>query len=29
VTGMRKVIAGLTPSDNGKFLNWDGGERPW
>jgi NAD(P)-dependent dehydrogenase (short-subunit alcohol dehydrogenase family) len=29
VTGMRKVIAGLTPSESGKFLNWDGGERPW
>jgi NAD(P)-dependent dehydrogenase (short-subunit alcohol dehydrogenase family) len=29
VTGMRKVIADLTQSDSGKFLNWDGGERPW
>ena len=29
VTGMRKVIAGLTPSDSGKFLTWQGQERPW
>jgi NAD(P)-dependent dehydrogenase (short-subunit alcohol dehydrogenase family) len=29
VSGMRKVIAGLTLADSGKFLNWDGGERPW
>jgi NAD(P)-dependent dehydrogenase (short-subunit alcohol dehydrogenase family) len=29
VSGMRKVIAGLTSADSGKFLNWDGGERPW
>jgi len=29
VTGMRQVIAGLTPSDNGKFLTWQGQERPW
>jgi NAD(P)-dependent dehydrogenase (short-subunit alcohol dehydrogenase family) len=29
VTGMRKVIQGLTTSGSGKFLGWDGGERPW
>jgi NAD(P)-dependent dehydrogenase (short-subunit alcohol dehydrogenase family) len=29
VSGMRKVIAGLTFADSGKFLNWDGGERAW
>src|SRR5436305_4040222 len=29
VSGMRQVIADLTQSDSGKFLNWDGGERPW
>ncbi|HEX3942683.1 MAG TPA: SDR family oxidoreductase [Rhizomicrobium sp.] len=29
VSGMRKVIAGLTLSNSGKFLNWDSGERPW
>ena len=29
VTGMRKVLAGLTPSDNGKFLTWQGHESPW
>jgi NAD(P)-dependent dehydrogenase (short-subunit alcohol dehydrogenase family) len=29
VSGMRKVIADLTPSDSGKFLNWEGEERPW
>jgi NAD(P)-dependent dehydrogenase (short-subunit alcohol dehydrogenase family) len=29
VSGMRKVIAGLTSAESGKFLNWDGGERPW
>jgi NAD(P)-dependent dehydrogenase (short-subunit alcohol dehydrogenase family) len=29
VTGMRNVIAGLKQSDSGKFLSWDGGERPW
>jgi NAD(P)-dependent dehydrogenase (short-subunit alcohol dehydrogenase family) len=29
VAGMRKVIAGLTIADSGKFLRWNGGERPW
>jgi NAD(P)-dependent dehydrogenase (short-subunit alcohol dehydrogenase family) len=29
VSGMRKVIAGLTPADSGKFLRWNGGERAW
>jgi NAD(P)-dependent dehydrogenase (short-subunit alcohol dehydrogenase family) len=29
VAGMRRVIAGLTPADNGRFLNRDGSEIPW
>lgn len=29
VTGMRRVIAGLTPADSGKFLTWTGAEHPW
>jgi NAD(P)-dependent dehydrogenase (short-subunit alcohol dehydrogenase family) len=29
VSGMRKVIADLTLSDSGKFLTWQGQERPW
>jgi NAD(P)-dependent dehydrogenase (short-subunit alcohol dehydrogenase family) len=29
VTGLRKVIAGLTPADAGRFLQWDGRELPW
>jgi len=29
VAGMRRVIAGLTPQDNGRFLNYDGSEIPW
>lgn len=29
VTGMRKVIADLTQADSGKFLTWQGHERPW
>lgn len=29
VTGMRSVIAGLTPKDNGRFLDYDGSEIPW
>jgi NAD(P)-dependent dehydrogenase (short-subunit alcohol dehydrogenase family) len=29
VTGMKKVIDGLTPEDSGKFLSWDGSEMPW
>jgi len=27
--GMRKVIAGLTPQDNGAFRNYDGTPLPW
>jgi NAD(P)-dependent dehydrogenase (short-subunit alcohol dehydrogenase family) len=29
VTGMRSVIAGLTTTDTGRFLRWDGRELPW
>ena len=29
VAGMRKVIAGLTAADNGKFFNYDGQSLPW
>ncbi len=29
VTGLRKVIAGLTLADSGRFLQWDGRELPW
>jgi NAD(P)-dependent dehydrogenase (short-subunit alcohol dehydrogenase family) len=29
VSGMRKVIAGLTKADSGKFLGWRGEERAW
>ncbi|HIC81532.1 MAG TPA: SDR family oxidoreductase [Kiloniellaceae bacterium] len=29
VAGMRKVIAGLSTADNGKFLNYDGSEISW
>jgi NAD(P)-dependent dehydrogenase (short-subunit alcohol dehydrogenase family) len=29
VTGMKKVIAGLSAEDTGRFYNWDGGELPW
>ena len=29
IAGMRKVIAGLTPADSGKFFNHDGGQYPW
>ncbi len=29
VAGMRRVIAGLTTQDNGRFLNYDGTEIPW
>jgi NAD(P)-dependent dehydrogenase (short-subunit alcohol dehydrogenase family) len=29
VTGVRQVIAGLTPDDAGRFLQWDGRELPW
>lgn len=29
VVGLRSVIAGLTPSDSGKFLSYEGCEIPW
>jgi len=29
VSGMRRVIAGLTPEDSGRFFNYDGAEIPW
>jgi len=29
VTGLREVIARLTPGDSGRFLQWDGRELPW
>lgn len=29
VAGMRRVIAGLTPADNGAFLGHDGARLPW
>jgi len=29
VAGLRKVIAGLTPSDSGKFFSHDGSPIPW
>ncbi len=29
VAGMRAVIEGLGPADNGKFFNYDGSEIPW
>jgi len=29
IAGMRAVIARLKPSDNGRFLNYDGAEIPW
>jgi NAD(P)-dependent dehydrogenase (short-subunit alcohol dehydrogenase family) len=29
VTGMRRVIDGLSPADSGKFLTWTGAEHPW
>lgn len=29
VAGMRRVIDGLTPDDNGSFLNYDGSPLPW
>ena len=29
VTGMRRVIADLSPADSGKFLTWTGAEHPW
>jgi NAD(P)-dependent dehydrogenase (short-subunit alcohol dehydrogenase family) len=29
ITGMRKVIAGLTPADTGTYWSWDGDRVPW
>ncbi|MGE5545640.1 MAG: SDR family oxidoreductase [Solirubrobacterales bacterium] len=29
VAGMRKVLAGLTSADSGKFFHYDGSEVPW
>jgi NAD(P)-dependent dehydrogenase (short-subunit alcohol dehydrogenase family) len=29
ITGMRRVIAGLTPADTGAYWNWDGEQLPW
>ena len=29
VSGMINVMAGLTPSQNGKFMQYDGSELPW
>jgi NAD(P)-dependent dehydrogenase (short-subunit alcohol dehydrogenase family) len=29
VAGMRRVIAGLTPEQSGRFINYDGREIPW
>ena len=29
VSGMRSVLAGLTPADNGRFINFDGTPIPW
>lgn len=29
IAGMRKVIAGLTPADTGRFLTYSGEELPW
>ena len=29
VTGMRQVIAGLTPAEHGRFWTWDGREHAW
>jgi NAD(P)-dependent dehydrogenase (short-subunit alcohol dehydrogenase family) len=29
ISGMKKVIDGLTPEDNGTYRNWDGGTIPW
>ena len=29
VAGMRRVIAGLSSADHGRFLKWDGSEQPW
>ncbi len=29
VSGIKNVIDGLTASDSGKFLSYDGSEMPW
>ena len=29
VTGMRRVITGLTATEHGRFWTWDGGEHAW
>jgi len=29
ITGLRKVIAGLTPQKSGTFLHYDGSQNPW
>ncbi len=29
IGAMRKIVAGLTPSDTGKYVNYDGAEIPW
>lgn len=29
ITGMRKIIAGLTTDDTGTFQAWDGNNRAW
>jgi hypothetical protein len=29
VAGLRSTLAGLTPADNGTFLNYDGTPIPW
>jgi NAD(P)-dependent dehydrogenase (short-subunit alcohol dehydrogenase family) len=29
IAGQQKVIAGLSPADNGRFLQWNGQEHPW
>ncbi len=28
-TGIRRVIAGMSSADHGRFYNWDGSEQPW
>jgi hypothetical protein len=29
VAGIRELISGLTETDHGRFLTWDGREHPW
>jgi NAD(P)-dependent dehydrogenase (short-subunit alcohol dehydrogenase family) len=29
ITGIIKLVDGLTMTDNGQFFNWDGGQIPW